>query len=135
MSEINLNTTRPAVDAGGKKLPPEPTKKADLATQEVEPALVAKAEAKADKANEDAQAQQTTNPEAMQDVVAKLNDHVQNIERKLNFQMDEDSGRTIVQVFDKETDELIRQIPNEEALELARNLKDNEPFGLFSAQV
>lgn len=133
MSDINLSGTSNKVESG-KALPA--AKPNDLAKQGVEPSSVKSVEAKlAEKSAEQSETQKMNDPEAMQDVVAKLNDHVQNIERKLDFQMDEDSGRTVVKVFDKETEELIRQIPNEEALELARNLSDQEPLGLFSAQV
>ncbi|MEJ2042585.1 MAG: flagellar protein FlaG [Reinekea sp.] len=67
--------------------------------------------------------------------VAKLNEYVQNAERKLEFQVDEESGHTIVRVYDKHSEELIRQIPEEEALELAQRLNQDEPLMLFSAQV
>lgn len=71
----------------------------------------------------------------IEQAVAQLNDYVQNSERKLKFQVDEQSGKTVVQVFDKHSDELIRQIPNEEALALAQKLNLEEPLLLFSAQV
>ena len=71
----------------------------------------------------------------VKDAVTKLNEYVQSTERTLNFQMDEDSGKTVIKVFDKSSSELIRQIPNELALELAQNLNDDEPSLLFSAQV
>lgn len=73
--------------------------------------------------------------EQVKDAVSKLNEYVQSTERTLDFQMDEDSGKTIIKVFDKASSELIRQIPNELALELAQNLNDEEPSLLFSAQV
>jgi len=73
--------------------------------------------------------------EQVKDAVSKLNDYVQSTERTLDFQMDEDSGKTVIKVFDKTSSELIRQIPNELALELAQNLNDDEPSLLFSAQV
>lgn len=73
--------------------------------------------------------------EQVKDAVSKLNEYVQSTERTLDFQMDEDSGRTVIKVFDKASSELIRQIPNELALELAQNLNDDEPSLLFSAQV
>ena len=72
---------------------------------------------------------------SVEQAVAKLNDYVQNTERKLEFQVDDDSGETVVRVYDKMSDELIRQIPNEEALELAQKLNQEEPLMLFSAQV
>lgn len=73
--------------------------------------------------------------EQVKDAVSKLNEYVQSTERTLDFQMDEDSGKTVIKVFDKTSSELIRQIPNELALELAQNLNDEEPSLLFSAQV
>jgi flagellar protein FlaG len=73
--------------------------------------------------------------EIVEKAVAKLNDYVQNTERKLEFQVDDDSGHTVVKVYDKNSEELIRQIPNEEALELAQRLNQEEPLMLFSAQV
>ena len=78
---------------------------------------------------------QTSSAEELEQAVAKLNDYVQNTERRLNFQLDESAGLTIIRVFDKATDELIRQIPNEEAVSLAQKLNDEEPLLLFSAQV
>jgi flagellar protein FlaG len=73
--------------------------------------------------------------EQVEQAVAQLNDYVQNTERKLEFQVDDDSGETVVRVYDKSSEELIRQIPNEEALELAKRLNQEEPLMLFSAQV
>ena len=73
--------------------------------------------------------------EQVKDAVSKLNEYVQSTERTLDFQMDEESGKTVIKVFDKLSSELIRQIPNELALELAQNLNDEEPSLLFSAQV
>jgi len=71
----------------------------------------------------------------VKEAVSKLNDYVQSTQRTLDFQVDEESGKTIIKVFDKLSSELIRQIPNELALELAQNLNDGEPSLLFSAQV
>lgn len=40
----------------------------------------------------------------------------------LQFSIDGDTGQTIVRVTDRQTGELIRQIPSEELLELAKSL-------------
>ncbi|NOX08537.1 MAG: flagellar protein FlaG [Gammaproteobacteria bacterium] len=56
--------------------------------------------------------------------VSDLNDFVQNIQRNVYFSVDDDTGRTIVRVVDRETDELIRQIPSEEVLNIARSLEE-----------
>lgn len=58
------------------------------------------------------------------EAVAKLNDFVASRQRDLRFSVDESLGRPIVTVIDGATDEVIRQIPSETALHLARNLKD-----------
>lgn len=55
--------------------------------------------------------------------VAKLNDYVQSYQRDLKFTVDRDLGRPIVHVVDRSTQEVIRQIPNDVTLRLARNLK------------
>jgi flagellar protein FlaG len=54
--------------------------------------------------------------------IAHLNDYVQSIQRDLQFSMDEGSGKSIVQVIDRSTQQVVRQIPSEVALQLARNL-------------
>ena len=57
---------------------------------------------------------------------------MQNITRELNFSVDEELNRFIVTVLDQETGEIIRQIPSEDMLELARKLADaqeNAPGG------
>jgi len=59
---------------------------------------------------------------ALADAVSELNDYVQTIQRDLEFSIDHDSGRTIIKVIDSKNNEVIRQIPSEEALSLARRL-------------
>ncbi|MDN3649233.1 flagellar protein FlaG [Reinekea marina] len=86
-------------------------------------------------ASQQKEAAEKPKEESVEQAVAKLNDYVQNTERKLEFQLDEDSGKTVIRVYDKVSDELIRQMPNEEALELAQRLSQEEPLMLFSAQV
>lgn len=44
--------------------------------------------------------------------------------RELEFRVDEDTGRTIITVRNKETGEVVRQIPSEEVIALARLLAD-----------
>jgi flagellar protein FlaG len=54
--------------------------------------------------------------------VETLNELVQNQRRSLHFSVDQDTGRTVIRVVDPATDEVIRQIPPEEVLNLARHL-------------
>ena len=69
------------------------------------------------------------------EAVARLNDYVQSVERDLRFSLDSESGQPVISVFDRETSELIRQIPPEITLSLARQLNGEEPLLLFSAEV
>ncbi len=48
----------------------------------------------------------------------------QSIDRSLQFKIDEELGVTIVRVVDKQTDELIRQFPPEELINLSKRLKE-----------
>lgn len=67
----------------------------------------------------------TSAPDQGQNVkqaVAKLNDYVQSFQRDLKFTVDEELGRPIVRVVDRATQEVVRQIPNDVTLRLARNL-------------
>ncbi len=56
--------------------------------------------------------------------VTDLNSSIQSIQRSLKFSVDEELGRIIINVTDKKTNELVRQIPSEELLEVARNLQE-----------
>lgn len=67
------------------------------------------------------------------EAVTEINDYVQSVQRDLHFSVDKDSGLTIVRVRDKESGELIRQIPEDIFLSLAQNLKDNQAIHLFDA--
>ena len=115
---------------GGNTLPAEVGKQADVSSS-----ASANLYTNAQKEEVGRLPADTSSAEELEQAVAKLNDYVQNTERKLNFQLDEDAGMTIIRVFDKATDELIRQIPNEEAVSLAQKLNQEEPLLLFSAQV
>jgi flagellar protein FlaG len=69
------------------------------------------------------------------DAVAKLNDYIQTLQRDLRFSLDEDSGKSVISVIDRQSSKVIRQIPNEIVLNLAQKLSNEEPLLLFSAQV
>jgi flagellar protein FlaG len=69
--------------------------------------------------------------------VDDLNDFIQNTHRDLQFSIDQDSGATVVKVIDSKTEKVIRQIPNEETLRLARSLsedKQDATLNIFSSR-
>jgi len=62
----------------------------------------------------------TPSRKEVEDAVAKLNNSVQQRAQSLVFSIDDDSHRTIVKVIDRHTQEVLRQIPTPEALEIAK---------------
>jgi len=75
-----------------------------------------------------------TPPEEIEQVVEKLNAFVQLTQRDVSFGIDEQSGRDVISVFEADTQELIRQIPSEEALALLKRM--DQAIGLlFSEKV
>ncbi len=69
------------------------------------------------------------------EAVTRINEIVQNIQRDLSFNMDEDSGQTIIRVIDSESGELIRQIPSEDALAIALQLNDLQPGAASGGEI
>ena len=69
------------------------------------------------------------------DAVKDLNEHVRAGQRELLFSVDEDSGRTVIKVMDMNTKEVIRQIPNEEALKFARMLEEGADLELINTYI
>ena len=62
------------------------------------------------------------------DAIAKAAEDIQNfvkdMGRNLSFSVDEATGYNVVRVVNPETNELIRQLPSEELLKIARSMKD-----------
>jgi len=54
------------------------------------------------------------------EAVTYINDHFQNIQRNLEFSVEENTGQMLVRVYDTETEELVRQIPGEQAIKMAQ---------------
>lgn len=58
------------------------------------------------------------------EVLEELNQAIPLRARQLEFSLNEEANRTVISVLDKESGDVIRQIPNEEALELAARLRE-----------
>jgi len=65
----------------------------------------------------------------LEKAVVQLKDYTQRIDRKLAFSVDEESGRSVVKVLDPETDEVIRQLPSEEVLEIIHFIESQQDEG------
>jgi flagellar protein FlaG len=70
-------------------------------------------------------------PASIADAVRRLNQLMAERQRNLSFRVDEASGRTVITVLHAATSEVVRQIPSEEVLALARALE--QARGLLDA--
>ena len=81
------------------------------------------------KAEQNDEAQQ----QSLQDALGSMNDFVQNVKRDLQFSVDKELNQTVIKVVDSESGKLIRQIPEDIFLELARKVKESGEFNLLNA--
>lgn len=65
---------------------------------------------------------ETKKKEALHKAVEELNEYVKSMDRGLSFRLDEESGRQVITVFEVSSGDIIRQIPDEKMLEVARDL-------------
>ena len=78
---------------------------------------------------------QDINSDTLDKAIQQINESEQVVQRELNFSIDKDSGKTVIKIMDLATKEVIRQIPNEEALSFARKLNEGADFNLFSEYI
>ena len=69
----------------------------------------------------------------VESAVATIQDYVQSSRRSLNFSLEEGSGQVVVKVTDAGSGDIIRQIPSEQALQLAESLSEVRSL-LFKAE-
>jgi len=74
--------------------------------------------------------------EQFEEAVSQLKEYVQDLQRDIDFSVDDKTGRFVVKVIDSQTKELIRQIPSEEMLAISRHIADSlqdmdEPKGFL----
>jgi flagellar protein FlaG len=75
-----------------------------------------------------------TKSEKMEQTASRLNEIAQTIQRDLRFSVDDNSGDVVITVVDRETDEVIRQIPEEHVLAIRENIESLKGI-LFSAKI
>ncbi len=59
---------------------------------------------------------------SVQDAVKRLSEFVASTNSEINFSVDQSSGVQVVKVMDKQSGDVIRQFPSEEAIQLAQVL-------------
>ncbi|WP_415902740.1 flagellar protein FlaG [Neptuniibacter sp. QD29_5] len=94
-------------------------------SQQPQQAEQAKSRAVQAQSNESFQAQaketQEMSVEKLEAAIDRLNEMMKDGQRSLNFSVDTASEKVVVQVKDVSTNQVIRQIPNEEALRFAES--------------
>ncbi|SUI75711.1 flagellar protein FlaG [Shewanella morhuae] len=65
-----------------------------------------------------------SSPNKLDEVAAELSDMMSMMRKGLAFKVDEHSGQAVVSVLDRDTGDVIRQMPSEEALALAEKLSE-----------
>jgi len=55
-----------------------------------------------------------------------ISQYIQTVSRSLQISVDEDLGSTVITVLNADTDEVVRQIPSEEVLQIARFLAEQK---------
>ncbi|RKF19635.1 hypothetical protein DBZ36_03985 [Alginatibacterium sediminis] len=74
--------------------------------------------------------------EAIEDIADSVNTVMETLDRDIRFVIDDKDGEYFTSIVDKNTKELIREIPNQEVRDLAEKLQNynaaiNEVSGLF----
>ncbi|ENM5788302.1 flagellar protein FlaG [Vibrio mimicus] len=88
-------------------------------------------------AMEQAKQRQRLNEEQLAKMVDQMNEFVKSINKGLSFRLDQESGREVVTIYEASTGDIIRQIPEEEMLEVLRRLarEQDHRSGLLMAKV
>jgi flagellar protein FlaG len=77
---------------------------------------------KSERVQQQAKETQAVSAEKLEAAIDRLNQMMESSQRSLSFSVDKASDKVVVEVRDLTTDKVIRQIPNEEALEFAESL-------------
>ncbi|TWI47046.1 flagellar protein FlaG [Pseudomonas duriflava] len=71
--------------------------------------------------------------EQLKSATSEMNAFASSVGRNINFSLDESTEQIVVKVIDRASGDLIRQIPSEEALRVAENIKEMRGL-LFKAE-
>ncbi|MFB2642050.1 flagellar protein FlaG [Shewanella bicestrii] len=77
-----------------------------------------------EQSTEQSAAENEQNPGKLTQVASELSDMMSMMRKGLAFKVDENSGQAVVTVLDRDTGDVIRQMPSEEALKLAEKLSE-----------
>lgn len=71
-------------------------------------------------------------PVELPSAVSQVNDFFQSVQRSLHFSVDDETDQTVVRVVDTRSGEVIRQIPEDVFLDLAKQLEDGGTLQFIS---
>lgn len=73
----------------------------------------------------------------LETAVSRINEYVQSVQRTLEFTVDEESGKDVVRIIDKQTEEVVRQLPSDEVLAMARSIAEfnEDNISIFTSKV
>lgn len=138
MNDVKANSVDLALRAGSAATPPQQNTQQATKVSGATGESVQNARPSADissiAADKSGQTQEQKDKQ-LEGAVTKLNDYIQNVQRDLEFQTDDSSGKTVITVVDRQTSEVVRQIPDDVALKLAQDLQQDEPLSLFNIKV
>lgn len=67
-------------------------------------------------------AAQAVGPQQTDNAVSEINQALKTLATSLKFEVDDESGQTLVKVIDQDSGEVLRQIPSEATVRIARSL-------------
>ena len=73
-------------------------------------------------------------PTTVEEAIVHFKQQIQSLRRELEFSFDEESRQVIIKVHDAETGEVVRQIPSEEFVAMARRLGASQDARLIDTQ-
>ena len=115
--KLPINQDRESTAVGTE----QDTKNKAKETIELVEAREKKLEASAKKNDSHSEKKEITTPQ-LENVAKQLQEFIGKMNRGLEFLVDEDSGRDVIKVIDKNSGELIKQYPSEEVLSLVSKL-------------
>lgn len=127
-----MSVTPSGVDLGLTNLTPELTRSNEISTNNAkvtddniaeknQPNLIEETRVSVDKVEN----KEALTPEQLEKVAQQLQNFMGEMNRSLQFQVDEDSGRDVIRVLDKQNGEVIKQYPSEEVLSLVSKLSQS----------
>lgn len=114
--ERQQDRERPAAQETGKVLPQRASE------SELNSTSIAAGERA--KLSQEPEKSRPSNQSSLNSAIAEMKQYVQSVQRDLQFEVDEESNRTIVRVVDSQTGDVVRQIPAEEFLKMAKRMEE-----------